>query len=340
MKNNKGNSTITAIAVLVIAGMIGGYMFLGIGRTDTGGVPVTQTGAGVVCPDDGKRDLGLRYIDAYADNLAGAVVDYYLYEDGGSSPVASGVDTTSTSATNYTVLADKIECGKSYTLYLGDETEEYYKTSTISKAVSGAEVDVEAKDGGVIGTIAWTGYEAGTSESPLNVTLGSGESTSDLEIRFKENTANKIIEARDGIIVWLNRNDTAWDDTEVTGFTTSGTVDLSPSKPAVQKVACPDVVDKLVTTGAFDQVCYRLNAIRLHPFSAITLQLNIEQESGIDCGVDTDGGSLASGAIEVGILDENYYYDAETGKMVYGYGDEDDADIGATGLSTEPIYCA
>ena len=160
---NKGVAPIMIVIILAV-GAIGTLAITG----NLGDLPTFQatnpTSGGSVfdqasCDDDGLTRLVASYIDGQADDSASLAVDAELYEqqDDGSWLLVSTTDdeTSATFGTYNEVGTNVLTCGKRYELFLGDETEESFRTSGPFLA-SGSEKRVTVT-GNVIGSVTWAG---------------------------------------------------------------------------------------------------------------------------------------------------------------------------------------
>jgi len=305
--SNKGVIFGAVLALVLVFGTL--YATGNLGEVKPTGV-AEQVQKVSACPDtDGRVDLGLQYEDQESDNSGTLVTDVYMFENGNRIWTATDITDGGGVGAAWNITVNKLSCtGGPYEIWLGDETEEYFRKATVSEITTDP-VYVSVK-GAAIGDVKYTLKEDGVTESPLNISLGTGASTSNAEVKFECNVSDKALEALDGFVVVFGYNDTAWKEVSVVGAT---------------KISCPPGASKLVSqddTVDGTTVCYRVSETYIADFGSFIKTLYIEAES------DVDPTGASGYVIDGTLMDENRFWNSETGTLDYGYTDENENDIG------------
>lgn len=313
-------------ALLVVLLIGAGYMYF------TGGIPqlgqvggpegaLTPEQAKAQCPDeDGKTDAKFAYsVQAPLEEAGAEITDLRVF-DGHNAQILSVADETSSSYATYNTSTNQFSCtGGPYSVYLGDETEEYMRLLTVSAGgtpdLLSDPVYIEAKGGQIASTITFNGYENGAVESTWNTTIGSGGSTGALDLDVIVGEADKMLEAKDGLLIVAGLNDTCYDQTKW-------------KFGAKALVACPPCAKSLVSkddTSLGAVVCFNTEVTQILEWQELSdftaTQLYIVASTAIDPAGD------GLNDIDFNILGENYYYNSNTQQMAYGYCDENDAKL-------------
>ena len=344
------------VAVLVIVGALAGVFLIapqmGVnlfsaapGGSGTEEKPIFIESS---CDDDGLVRLVAAYVDKLADDAASlSTADSWLYEvsaDGSQSVILNQADETSgTFGTYNEVGTNVLVCGKQYELWLGDEDENPLVSTGVFTA-SGSEKRVTV-NGNVIGGETYSGFEQGTLESTLNVTMGSGATTTSIKLEYSSSTADQGHEAKDGFLFVSNYNDTAVLKFEHVGVSDFNGKVTSNNNP-IRSVSCPDVVGNLIsTTDDYVNRCWVLPVTSVADGGSFDVTMYLALESGVNPAVGSgcDGGTITQCALRATILDENGFQNTEKPPgypIEYGYSGDDEDNIGEPTTTTIVINLA
>ncbi len=331
------------IAVVIIAVLFAGIFVI---APMISGAPLFTAGPGadgpVECDDDGLVRLKAAYNDKLSDDVASVAVDAEVYQliDGRMQVISTTDDETSATHGSYNeVDTNLLTCGETYEVWLGDETEEYFRKIGPFVA-TGSDKRITVTDGVVVGTPTYTGKDGGTLESPINITMGSGASTHDLTLVFQSSDSDQGHEAPNGLILAGTFNDSAWKTVEPSGLSNFDGTMIETNGQPIRTTSCPDIARTgLTTTGTNNKlICWLLPVTSVYDGARFDIDFFIELEASIDPGLgdaDCDGNAVGGCAIQFAVFDQNYFKDTETAgaPMTLGYQDDDEANLGATDSS-------
>lgn len=178
------------------------------------------------------------------------------------------------------------------------------------------------------GTPTWTFYEDGTSETTANITVGSGETYTDGELKFKAGTdaciGNPEFNGGDVVAVCFNGSvENDWDS-------------VKPESPYIKGdengFSAPQF---LSGTNVIGDVCYVLDTDAVCDSNSYKFGVRLEAEAATNPG----GGGETVSAI---LIDKSYYLN-DLGKWEVGWEDASntvsDSDIGIDGVSNaKPMH--
>lgn len=331
------------VVALIAIGLLAGVFI--IAKPNLGGLLSAGAGAAGAadfnqerdCDTDGLARLVVAYEDGLADDVASLATDVFVYEfdpsvNAWTLAFTNADETSATFGTYNEVSTNLLVCGHKYQVWLGDETEEPFR-GPFEFVAKGSEVKYTAK-GFVIGGETWTGFDQGTLESTVNITVGSGGTTNNLKTQWQSSTSDQGHEAKDGFIVGVEYNDTAYLRIEPTGVSNlQGKV--TSNGASIQEVTCPLVMTRtILTTNNADIVekCWKLPITYTADGGGFDISWYIAAESGVDPAVagDCTGGSIGACGFTIGLIDQNGFRDTESpnSPIKYGYQGDDEDNIG------------
>ena len=280
----------------------GGNMFSGTPIVASGSQDLTTTTGN--CPASGLTDLRVAAYNDLNANKAQVATKVSVFMKGDTSPT----ETITTSTSGYVSSTSDLPCGTDYTLVFGHTDESnYYETwvEGLNTGQSAAVMTKKAVQKVGSATILASNGTAFDQPNSISLTLGTGQDSSDITAKIKEDTADAYFGQGESLVCF-DYDTSNFTSVEVVGAKKYATPTIASGYEKCWEVATPDLVN----------------------FGKDTFTVLINTKA----GVDPNNGSTGATPIKMKVFDfQNFEYQ---GKKYWTVSDPaDDSAIGATDVT-------